>query len=138
MAQDTPLIPLWGGAIFALGILGLVTCGLLGIAAWLMGNTDIREMDAGRMDPSGSDLTQAGKICGLAPPPSSPSSSPSDSCSSPCSGESASTSIEGTRAPPPSFRRGPSGKGREKRRDAGRIERERGPYPARQGGPPRP
>jgi hypothetical protein len=30
-----------------------------------MGNNDLREIDAGRMDPSGRGLTQAGKICGM-------------------------------------------------------------------------
>jgi hypothetical protein len=30
-----------------------------------MGNNDLREMAAGRMDRSGQGLTQAGKICGM-------------------------------------------------------------------------
>ena len=30
-----------------------------------MGNNDLRQMDAGAMDPSGRGLTQAGKICGM-------------------------------------------------------------------------
>jgi len=30
-----------------------------------MGNNDMREIDAGRMDPTGRGLTQAGKICGM-------------------------------------------------------------------------
>jgi hypothetical protein len=30
-----------------------------------MGNNDLREIDAGSMDPSGRGLTQAGKICGM-------------------------------------------------------------------------
>jgi hypothetical protein len=30
-----------------------------------MGSGDLREIDAGRMDPSGRGLTQAGKICGI-------------------------------------------------------------------------
>jgi hypothetical protein len=30
-----------------------------------MGNNDLREMNAGRMDPSGYGLTQGGKICGM-------------------------------------------------------------------------
>lgn len=38
---------------------------VLGIAAWVMGNNDLREMAAGRMDPSGRDLTNAGRICGM-------------------------------------------------------------------------
>ena len=51
--------------ILVLGILGLVICGPLGIAAWIMGNGDLKEMDAGTMDPSGRGTTQAGKICGM-------------------------------------------------------------------------
>jgi hypothetical protein len=59
------LRPHRGGLILALGILGIVCCFICGIIAWVMGNNDMREMDAGRMDPSGRGLTQAGKICGM-------------------------------------------------------------------------
>jgi len=59
------LKPHRGGAVLALGILGLVVCGICGIIAWVMGNGDLREMAAGRMDPTGRDLTKAGKICGM-------------------------------------------------------------------------
>jgi FtsH-binding integral membrane protein len=31
-----------------------------------MGNNDLREMDQGHMDPSGRDLTAAGRILGIA------------------------------------------------------------------------
>ena len=51
--------------ILVLGILGLVVCGPLGIAAWVMGSGDLKEMDAGTMDPAGRGTTQAGKICGI-------------------------------------------------------------------------
>jgi hypothetical protein len=51
--------------ILALGILGLIICFVIGIVAWVMGGNDLREMDAGRMDPSGRGLTQAGKILGI-------------------------------------------------------------------------
>ena len=37
--------------VLVLGILGLVVCFICGIIAWVMGNADLREMDAGRMDP---------------------------------------------------------------------------------------
>ena len=60
-----PLAPHRGGLILALGILGIVCCFICGIIAWVMGNNDLREIDAGRMDPSGRGLTQAGKICGM-------------------------------------------------------------------------
>ena len=59
------LEPHRGGVVLALGILGIVCCFICGIIAWVMGNNDLREMDAGRMDPSGRGLTQAGKICGI-------------------------------------------------------------------------
>ena len=51
--------------ILVLGILGLVICGPLGIAAWIMGNGDLKEMDAGAMDPGGRSTTNAGRICGM-------------------------------------------------------------------------
>ena len=76
--QQIPVVPLGpqgpaqmqlrphrGVLILVLGILGIVCCFICGIIAWVMGNGDLREMDAGRMDPSGRGLTQAGKICGM-------------------------------------------------------------------------
>ncbi len=37
---------------------------VLGPMAWIMGNTDLAEMDAGRMDPSGRKATETGRLCG--------------------------------------------------------------------------
>jgi hypothetical protein len=54
-----------GTLILVLGILGLVVCAPLAIAAWVMGSGDLKQMDAGAMDPSGRGNTQAGKICGI-------------------------------------------------------------------------
>jgi hypothetical protein len=58
-----------GGLIMILGLLGifLQPCPgpLLAIMAWVMGSNDLREMDAGRMDRSGADLTRAGMIMGM-------------------------------------------------------------------------
>lgn len=54
-----------GAQILVFGILGLMLCPFFGIAAWVMGNSDLEEMDYGRMDPSGRDLTKAGRICGM-------------------------------------------------------------------------
>ena len=51
--------------ILVLGILSLVVCAPLGIAAWVMGSADLNQMDAGTMDPSGRGTTNAGKICGI-------------------------------------------------------------------------
>ena len=69
-----------GVLILVLGIIGLVL-GLPGtfcciifnsiaafvcsIIAWVMGSKDLKEMAAGRMDPAGTGLTKAGKICGI-------------------------------------------------------------------------
>ncbi|MHC4693548.1 MAG: hypothetical protein ACYS67_12470 [Planctomycetota bacterium] len=78
-AAPQPLMPHRGTAILVLGIVGLVIglfgsfcCGIFaiagcicGIIAWVMGNKDLKEMSAGRMDPSGRGITQAGKICGI-------------------------------------------------------------------------
>jgi hypothetical protein len=54
-----------GVLILVLGILGLVVCVICGIVAWIMGNNDLREMDAGRMDPEGRQMTQIGRILGM-------------------------------------------------------------------------
>jgi len=54
-----------GTLILVLGILGLVLCQFLGIAAWIMGNGDLKQIDAGAMDPSGRSNTNAGRICGM-------------------------------------------------------------------------
>ena len=59
------LTPHRGTVILVLGILGLVCCFICGIIAWVMGNGDLKEMAAGRMDRSGEGLTKAGKICGM-------------------------------------------------------------------------
>lgn len=54
-----------GTLVLVLGILSLVICGILGIPAWIMGKNDLREMEAGQMDPAGRSLTNAGRICGM-------------------------------------------------------------------------
>lgn len=54
-----------GGAILALGIIGIVVCFITGIIAWVMGSSDLKEMDAGQRDPTGYSLTKAGMICGI-------------------------------------------------------------------------
>jgi len=60
------LAPHRGIAVLLLGIFGLkLTCGLLGIVAFFMGRHDLREMDAGRMDPSGRGLTLVGYVFGI-------------------------------------------------------------------------
>lgn len=59
------LKPHRGTLILVLGILGFFVCFICGIVAWVMGNDDIRQMDAGQMDPAGRDLTQAGRVIGM-------------------------------------------------------------------------
>ena len=54
-----------GTLILVLGILGLVVCGFLGIAAWLMGKRDLELMRQGKMDKEGEALTRVGYILGL-------------------------------------------------------------------------
>jgi hypothetical protein len=51
--------------ILVLGILSLVTCGILGIPAWIMGNTALREIDASRGALGGRGSVQAGRVCGI-------------------------------------------------------------------------
>lgn len=64
-SSQTPMKPHRGVMVLVLGILGIVVCFICGIIAWVMGKSDLQEMDAGIMDPSGRGLTQAGKICGM-------------------------------------------------------------------------
>jgi hypothetical protein len=59
------LQPHRGTAILVLGILSLVVCSPLGIAAWVMGNADLQAIRRGEMDPSGEGTVQAGRICGM-------------------------------------------------------------------------
>lgn len=55
-----------GAMILTFGILALVLCGpIFGPLAWIMGNNDLAEIRAGRMDRDGEGLTQAGRICGI-------------------------------------------------------------------------
>jgi ABC-type branched-subunit amino acid transport system permease subunit len=54
-----------GIMILVFGILSFVVCPFFGIAAWVMGNNDLQQMNAGRMDSTGRDLTNAGRICGM-------------------------------------------------------------------------
>lgn len=54
-----------GTLVLVLGIMSLVICAPLGIAAWVMGNNDLAAMRRGDMDRSGEGTTQAGRICGM-------------------------------------------------------------------------
>ena len=51
--------------LLVLGIVSLAIFQPLGFAPWIMGNHDLAEMKAGRMDPDGRGMTDAGRICGI-------------------------------------------------------------------------
>ena len=53
--------------ILAMGLIALLT-GLgfiFGPIAWIMGNSDLRDIRDGRMDPEGEGLVQTGRILGM-------------------------------------------------------------------------
>jgi hypothetical protein len=58
-------VPHRGGMILAFGLIGLLILPIFGIIAWIMGNTDLAEIRAGRMDPEGEGMTQAGRVLGM-------------------------------------------------------------------------
>jgi predicted Zn finger-like uncharacterized protein len=59
-------VPHRGGVVLAMGILSIVCCGVIfGPIAWVMANNDLPQIRAGRMDPAGEGLTNAGKVCGI-------------------------------------------------------------------------
>jgi LSD1 subclass zinc finger protein len=72
------LAPHRGGLILGMGIGSLVFGALgvgcclfssigipLGVASWIMGQGDLRKIDAGTMDPDGRGSTKGGYICGI-------------------------------------------------------------------------
>jgi hypothetical protein len=66
-----------GGTVLTLGIVGLVlpmtvvlSClapiwMIFSICAWVMGQSDLKAMDGGRLDPEGRGNTQGGMVCGI-------------------------------------------------------------------------
>ena len=54
-----------GAMVLTFGILSIACCFPFGIAAWIIGNDDLKKIDAGMMDPAGRGITNAGKICGM-------------------------------------------------------------------------
>ncbi len=65
--QQAHYAPHRGGLILTLGILAFFCNFLLipGIVAWSLGSSDLKEIKAGRMDPSGHGITMAGMILGI-------------------------------------------------------------------------
>jgi predicted Zn finger-like uncharacterized protein len=62
-------LPHRGGVVLALGIIALAMLFpfgiILGPIAWILGNKDLGEIRAGRMDYQGEGLTNGGRICGM-------------------------------------------------------------------------
>ena len=59
-------VPHRGPLILVLGIMGLIVqCPVFPLMSWVMGSNDLREMQAGRMDPAGRDLTRTGTVIGM-------------------------------------------------------------------------
>lgn len=51
--------------ILVLGIISIICCQPLGIAAWIMGNSELRAIDEGRRPPENRGTANAGRICGI-------------------------------------------------------------------------
>lgn len=51
--------------ILVFGILSIVVCQFFGPFAWSMGNTELRKVDQGLVDPRERGSIQAGRICGI-------------------------------------------------------------------------
>jgi hypothetical protein len=54
-----------GTTILVLGVLSLVLCNLLGPVAWVMGNEELRRLNAGQVDPMSRNSAVAGRILGI-------------------------------------------------------------------------
>jgi len=61
-----PYRPHRGGLILTIGIVGMFTCFIFGLAGWAMATRDLEEMRAGRMDPAGRELTRTGQLIAAA------------------------------------------------------------------------
>lgn len=53
------------GLILGMGILGLFLCPIFAVVAWVMGSTALKDIEAGRVDPSNKGLVQAGYYLGI-------------------------------------------------------------------------
>lgn len=64
--SGAPLLPDRGATVFVLGLLSFIfVCIALSIPAWIMGGSDLKEIEAGRRDPSGRGMTMAGMVLGI-------------------------------------------------------------------------
>ncbi len=53
------------GLVLAMGILSWIVCPICGVIAWVMGNNGLKEIAAGRMDPTNRGLMQVGYYLGM-------------------------------------------------------------------------
>ena len=62
-----PSRPHRGGSVLAYGLLSFIPCcGIFfGIAAWTIGNEDLAAMNAGIMESTGREMTEAGRLLGI-------------------------------------------------------------------------
>jgi len=51
--------------VLVLGLLGIITCAILSPFAWVMGNTELEAIDAGRRPPHNRSTANAGRILGI-------------------------------------------------------------------------
>jgi hypothetical protein len=63
--RGAPLEPHRGVLILVFGICGFAVCAVFGIAAWIMGNGDLKKIKAGTMDPAGLSNTRTGRLLGI-------------------------------------------------------------------------
>jgi hypothetical protein len=64
--EGSVVAPHRGPMIMVLDILSLFVAPIiLGPMAWIMGRSDLKEMDLGRMDRAGRDNTNTGVVCGM-------------------------------------------------------------------------
>lgn len=54
-----------GTMILIFGILGLFSCAIFSVLAWIFGTQDLKKMDEGLMDPSGRSNTSTGRTLGI-------------------------------------------------------------------------
>ena len=64
-SQGFPVDHPKGMTVLVLGILSIICCGPLGIVAWVMGNTALREIDAEPGRYGNRQLVQIGRILGI-------------------------------------------------------------------------
>lgn len=51
--------------VLVLGILSIVCCGALGIAAWVIGNNEMQAIDEGRRPPQNRSTASIGRVLGM-------------------------------------------------------------------------